>query len=133
LQAVIGDDALNRTNADGPAALAELLRYDLSRGVRIQEELTQDLADGLFGAAIVGLGAGFAGLERGQAAALEGVEQLIITLTAEAVFLGHSEDVLVEALAFQEHEETARQGVVRGDGQRAGWAGELVGGGVELE
>jgi hypothetical protein len=133
LQAVIGDNTLNRTQADAEVGLAELLRDDLSRGSRVQEEVAQDLAHRLIGTAIVGFGATFLWLEGWNAALLKSGEQLVIALTAEAVLLGYGDDVLLEALAFHEHEEAASQDVLGRNGQDAGVAGELVGGRVELQ
>jgi hypothetical protein len=39
LQAVIGDDALNGTEAQGVVSLAQLLRDDRGGSVRVQEEV----------------------------------------------------------------------------------------------
>ena len=133
MQAVIGDDAANGTKADGEVCLPELLHHDLRRSVGIQEDVTQDLPHHLFGAAMVGFGSGFLGLEGGKAAVLESPQQLIIPLAAVAVFFGDGDRVDLEALAFEEHEETVGRGIVWGDGQGAGRAGELMRGGVELK
>ena len=94
--------------------------------------MAQDPTHGFIGPAIVGFGARFLWLKSRNAAVLEGVEQLIIALAAVAVLLGDGGDVLLEALAFQEHEETASQRVSWGDGESAGRAGELVGSRVEM-
>jgi hypothetical protein len=72
-------------------------------------------------------------LESRNAAVVEGVEQLIIALAAVAVLLGDGSDVLLEALAFQEHEEAASQGVLWGNGESAGRTGELVGSRIEVQ
>lgn len=133
MKAVIGDDALDAALANLEVGLAKLLRDDLGGGLRVQEEVAQDLAHDLVGAAVIGLGASLVGLEGEQAALPEVVQELIIALAAEAVFLGEVEDVALEALAFDEHEEAAGQLVGGGDGQGADRAGQLVGVGVELE
>jgi hypothetical protein len=133
LQTIIGDDALHGTDAEGEVGLAQLLGDDLRGGFRIQEPMAQDLPHHFVGAAVVGLGAGFLRLESGQAALLESLQKLIEALSAIAVFVGHSDDVGLQALAFQEHEEAPGQGVLWSDGQRAGGAGELVGCGIELK
>jgi hypothetical protein len=133
LQAVIGDDALDGAEADGEVSLAELLGDDFRRSVWIQEEVAEDLTHRLVGPAVVGFGAGFLGLESGQAAVVKSGQQLIIALAAVAVFLGDGEDVLLQALAFQEHEEAVGQGILGSNGQSAGGAGELVGFGVEMK
>jgi len=107
LQAVISDDALHRADAEGQVGLAQLLGDDLRGGFRVQEPVAQDLTHRFVGAAVVGFGAGFLGLESGQAALLESLQQLIVALPAIAVFAGHSDDVGLQALAFQEHEEAS--------------------------
>ena len=95
--------------------------------------MAHDLADRWVGAAVVGFGTGFPGLQSGQAALVIGGQQLVVTLAAIAVFLGDLGDVLLEALAFLEHEKAAGQGIPWGHGQGTGWADELVSGKVELE
>ena len=133
MQAVIGDDALDAAQTDLEVGLAQFLGDDLRGGIRIQKAIAQNLADGLIGAAVVGLGASLLRLEGGQAALLEGVEDLIVTLTAVAVFLGDGGDVVVQTLAFNEHEETGSQRVGAGDGQGAGGTSQLVSVRIELE
>ena len=107
MQAVIGDDAANGAQTDGEVGLSELLRDDLGRSIRIQEDVAQDLPHDLLGAAVVGFGSSFLGLEGRKSTLLESLQQLIITLTAVAVFFDDGDDALLEALAFEEHEETA--------------------------
>ena len=133
MQAVIGDDALDAAQTDLEVGLAQFLSDDLGGGIRIQKAAAQNLADGLIGAAVVGLGAGLLRLEGGQAALLEGVEDLIVALTAVAVFLSDGGDVVVQTLAFNEHEETGGQRVGAGDGQGAGGTSQLVSFRIELE
>ena len=133
MQAVIGNDALDAAQTDLEVGLAQFLSDDLGGGIRIQKAIAQDLADGLIGAAVVGLGAGLLRSEGGQAALLEGVEDLIVALTAVAVFLGDGGDVVVQTLAFNKHEETGGQRVGVGDGQGAGGTSQLVSFGIELE
>ena len=64
---------------------------------------------------------------------LEGRQQLIIALAAAAIFFDHGDNILLKALAFKEHEETAGQFIVWSDGEGAGRASELMGGRVELK
>lgn len=133
MQAVIGDDALDAAQTNLEAGLAKFLSNDLGGSLRIQKAVAQDLADGLIGAPVIGLGAGLLRLEGGEAALLEGVEDLIVALPAAAVFLGDGGDVVVQTLAFDQHEEAGRRQVGVGDGQSAGGARQLVGFGMELE
>ena len=133
MQAVIGNDPLDTAQTDLEVGLAKFLSHDLGGSLRIQKEVAQDLADGLIGAAVIGLGAGLLRLEGGQAALLEGVEDLIVALTAVAVFLGDGGDIVIQTLAFNEHEETGGQRVGVGDGQGAGGTSQLVSFRIELE
>jgi hypothetical protein len=133
LQAIIGDDPLDAAQTDGEMSLAEFLGDDLRRGFGIQKAIAQDLAHHLVGAAVVGFGAGLPGLESQEAALLESVEDLVITLAAITIFLRDGGDVSIQALAFLEHEEAAGQFVGVGNGQGTGGAGELMGDGIELQ
>jgi hypothetical protein len=113
--------------------LTELLGDDVGGGIRVQEAVAHDLQDGLLGASVIGLGAGLVGLKGLQAALLEVLQELVVSLAAVAVFLRGGGDAVLQALAFHEHEEAVGQHVGGGEGQGAGGAGELVSQGVELE
>ena len=63
MKAVLLDDADHTASADRKAGLAELLRDDLDRGVRIEEAVANDLANDLVSANIVAFGAGLVTLE----------------------------------------------------------------------
>lgn len=133
MHAEIGDHPFDAAHADGEIGLAEFLGDDLGRDIGIQKAMAQDLADDFVGAAVVGFGAGFFGFQSGEAALVEEIEQLVITLARIVIFLSDSGDMILHALAFNEHEEAASQFVGSGDGQGTGWAGELMRGGIELE
>lgn len=133
MKAEVGDGAVNTAPADREMGLTELLGDDVGGGLRVQEAVAHDLQDGLLGAPVIGLGAGLVGFKGLEAARLEVLEELIVSLAAVAVFLGGGGDVAVEALALGEHEEAVGQQVSGGDGQGAGGAGELVSQGVELQ
>jgi hypothetical protein len=95
--------------------------------------MPQDLTDHWVGAAVMGFGPSFVRLKSGQAALAESLEQLIITLTAVAVFFRDDRDVPVEALAFDQHEEPSSALVRRQDGKRARGAEQTLTCRVELE
>ena len=133
LKAVIGDDPLDTAPADGEVGLAELLGDDIGGRVGIQEAVAQDLADRLVGTPIIGFGAGLLRLEGGEATALEGIEDLIIALTAIAILLGDGGDVGFQTFAFDQHEEAVGQLVGGFNGEGAGRAGELVSLGIKLQ
>ena len=133
LKAVIGDDPLDTAPADGEVGLAELLGDDIGGSVGIQEAVAQDLADRLVGTPIIGFGAGLLRLEGGEATALEGIEDLIIALTAIAILLGDGSDVGIQTFAFDQHEEAVGQLVGGFNGEGAGRAGELVSLGIKLQ
>lgn len=127
----VGDRALDAAQADREVGLTELLGDDLGRGIRIQEAVAHDLGDDLLGASVIGLGAGLLGLKGLQAALLEVLQELVVSLAAIAVFACDGEDALPHTLALGEHEEAVGQEVGGGDGQGAGGAGELVSNGVD--
>lgn len=133
MQAVIGDDALNAAQTDLELALAQFLRHHLGRGLWVQEQIAQDLAHRLVGAAVIGLGAGFVQLEGGETPLAESRQQLIITLAAIAVFLCDVTHGLAKAFAFDEHEEAGDALIGWQDGKRAGGADQAVSARVELE
>jgi len=109
LKPPVGEDALDRAQADGKMGLAQLLGDDLGRGLRVQEAVPQHLARGLLGAAVVGFGAGLFGQERRQAAGLKGAEELVIALAGITVALGHRTNAGLLALAFDQHKKLVGQ------------------------
>ena len=126
MKAVIGEDALDAAQADGEVGLAKLLGDHVRGGLRVQEAVAQDLADGLVGASVIGFGAGLLRLQGGESTLLKIGQELIIAWARETVFLGEAGDVSLEALAFHEHEEAWGQQVGRGDGEGPGRAGKLA-------
>jgi hypothetical protein len=117
---------MHGTQTHRPVALLEFLGEDLRRGLRVQEAVTQDQAHDLLGATVVGFGAAFLRPQRAQAALFVGGQQLVIAGTGVAELGGGGGGVLLEALAFHEHEEPTCQHVVWSDVQGAGRAGELM-------
>ena len=133
LKAEVCDGALDAPQADREMGLTEPLGDDLGGGIRIQGAVAHDLEDGLFGASVIGLGAGLLGDKGLQAALLEVMQELIIPLAAAAVLLRDGCDAALQTLAFHEHEEAVGLLVGGRDGQGAPSAGQLVSLGVELE
>jgi hypothetical protein len=133
LQAVVGKDAFDAALAEGEVGLAQFLDEDGRGAVGVQKAVAQDLADDGVGAARGGLGAGFVGEERGEAALAVGGVELVITLAGAAVLGGQVHDGLAEALAFQDHEETPRLRIVGGDRQGAGGSADALARGIERE
>jgi hypothetical protein len=127
LKAVIGDDTLDAAQADGEVILAQPLGNDAGGGVRVEEAVSQDQADGLVCAAVIGSGPGFLGLEGRQPPLLIVGQELIIALAAQAILLGQARDVWLKALALQKHEEARGRQVFGVDGHGAGRAGNLAG------
>ncbi len=58
---------------------------------------------------------------------------MVIALATTTIFLSDRADVLMQALAFDEHEEAPCQLVRRGAGHGTSRAAELMGLGIELE
>ena len=132
MKAVLLDDADDTTSADREAGLAEFLRDDVDRGVRIEEAVTDDLADDFVGADIVVFGAGLVALESCASMFTIEFEQLKISLLAEVELksgLGGTEPF---ALAFNEHGQAGDDEVIGKNGDLSGGADDAVGRHVEL-
>jgi hypothetical protein len=132
LKAVLLDDADDTSSADLEAGLAELLRDDVDRGVRIEKAVTDDLANEFVGANIVTFGAGLVALE--SCASLYTIEfkQLKISLFAEAELLSGLGGTESFALALDEHGEAGDDEVIGKNREFSGWADDAVGRHVEL-
>jgi hypothetical protein len=126
LNAVIGDDARDTAVTDPDLPLTQFLGDDFRRSVRVQKAVAQHLANDLIGAAVVGFGAGLLRLQGGQPAGGELVQELIIALATVAETGGDGSDVVLEALAFQEHDEASGLEIGGGDGQGPGGTGGLL-------
>lgn len=124
---------MDATQANLEAGLAQFLGHDRGRGVRIQEAVAQDLPHGLVGTAVIGFGAGLLRLQRQQAAGLVGLQELVVALAAKAVLLGDVNDVILQTLPFNEHEEAVSQLIADRDAECAGGADQLVRFGIELQ
>jgi hypothetical protein len=116
LQSELSDDAVDGAFTDAEVTLSEFLRDDFGAGFRIQEAVTDHLADEFLGASVAGFGAAF-GAEEGRAAFLQkkGAE-LEVTLTAIAEFGGRTVNTFRAAFALDKHGELAGDFVVFGNG-----------------
>jgi hypothetical protein len=103
LKTVLLDDADDTSNADRKACLAEFLRDDVDRGVRIEEAVADDLANDFVGADIVAFGAGLVALESCASMLAIELEQLKISLPAEFELLSGLDGAGPFASAFNEH------------------------------
>jgi hypothetical protein len=131
LKAVLLDDADNTTSADREAGLAELLCDDVDRGVRIEEAVTDNLANDLVGADIVVFGAGLMALEsRASMFAVE-FEQLKISLFAELELVGSLGGAESLALTLDEHGQAGDDEVIRKNWELSGGADDTAGRDVE--
>lgn len=124
---------MDTAQTDREVGLAQLLGNDLRGSVGVQKAVAQNLAHRLVGPPVVGFGTGFVRLERGQAAGLVIVQELVITLATQAIFFGGHGDVIPQTLAFDEHEEPAGQRIGGSHGQGAGRADHLLRFGIELQ
>ena len=109
------DHAFDTARADGEAGLTELLGDDIDRGIGIEEAVANDLSFDLVGADVVGLGTAFLRLEGRGSLFLKEFEQLIITLSGEAVLGGSLGGAESFALTFEEHEQAWSDLVIGGD------------------
>jgi hypothetical protein len=132
LKAILLDDADDTPSADQEAGLAELLRDDIDRGVRIEEAVADDLANDLVGAHIVAFGAGFVALESCASLFTIEFEQLKISVFGEAELVGGLGGTDAFALAFDQHGEAGDHEVIRKHGEHSGGADDAVGRDVEL-
>jgi hypothetical protein len=132
LKAILLDDADDTPSADQEAGLAELLRDDIDRGVRIEEAVADDLANDLVGAHRVAFGAGLVALESCASLFTIEFEQLKISLFAEAELVGGLGGTDPFALAFDQHGEAGDNEVIRKHGEHSGGADDAVGRDVEL-
>jgi hypothetical protein len=132
LKAVLLNDANDTTSADREVGLAELLRDDVDRGVRIEEAVTDDLANDFVGADIVAFGAGLVALESCASMFTIELEQLKISLLAEVEFLSGLGGTEPFALAFNKHGQAGDDEVIRKNGEFSGGADDAVGRQVEL-
>ena len=78
----------------GKLALAEFLRDDFGAGFRIQEAVTDHLADEFLGAPIMGAGAAFGAEERRAAFLQKEGAELEVTLTAKTELGGGAVNAL---------------------------------------
>ena len=132
MKAVLLDDADDTTSADWEAGLAELPRDDFDRGVRIEEAVTDDLANDLVGANIVAFGTGLVALESRASMFTIEFEELKISLLAEVELLSGLGGAEPFALAFDEHGQSGDDEVVRQNGELSGGADDAAGRDVEL-
>jgi hypothetical protein len=116
LQAELRNDAVDGTFTDAEVTLAEFLSDDLGAGFRIQEAVTDHLADDFLGASVLGFGAAF-GAEESPAALVEKKRaELEVTLAAKTEFGGGPVNALRAAFALDEHGELTSDFIVFGDG-----------------
>ena len=126
MKAVFLDDADNTAGTDREAGLAELLCDDVDRGVRIEEAVTDDLANEFVGADIVAFGPGLVALESVASLFPVELEQLEVSLLADVELrsgLGGTEPF---ALAFDNHGQAGDDEVVRTNGEFTGGANDAV-------
>ena len=126
MQPELSNDAIDGALADAEVSLAEFLRDDFGAGFRVQEAVTDHLADEFLGAPVTGSGAAF-GAEESLAAFLqkEGAE-LEVTLPAKTELGGGPVNAFAAAFALDEHGELAGDFIVFGNGQGARFALDAV-------
>jgi hypothetical protein len=132
LKAVLLDDADDTTSADREAGLAELLCDDVDRGVRIEEAVTDDLANELVGADIVAFGPGLMALESLATLVTVEFEQLEVPLLADIELLSGFGGTKPFALAFDNHGDADGEEVSRTNRELSGGANDAVARHVEL-
>jgi hypothetical protein len=132
LKAVLFDDANDTTSADRESGLAKLLHNDVERGVGIEEAVANDLANDFVGADIVVFGARLVAKESWATLFTKELEQLEISLFAEAELFGRFGGSGPHTLAIDEHEEPGDEDVIWPEGELSRGADDPVGRQVEL-
>ena len=126
LKAILFDDAVHASGADGETSLAELLGDDVDRGVGVEKTVADDLSLDFVGANIVVFGAGFVALESCAAMFTIEFEQLKISLLAEAELVGGLGGTEPFALAFDEHGEAGDDEVIGENRELSGGADDAM-------
>jgi hypothetical protein len=126
LQPELRDDAIDGAFADAEITLAEFLGNDFGTGVRIQEAVTDHLAEEFLSAPIRGAGAPFGAEEGGGAFLQEEGAELKVTLTAKTEMGGGTVNALAATFALDEHGELTGDFIVFGNGQGTGIALDAV-------
>jgi hypothetical protein len=132
LKAILLDDTDDTTSADRESGLAELLRDDVDRGVRIEEAVADDLANDFVGADVVAFGAGPVALESCASRFTIEFEQLKISLLAEVELLSGLGGTEPFALAFNKHGQAGDNEVIRKNAELSGGADDAVGRNIKL-
>ena len=132
MKAVLLDDADDATRADREAGLAELLRDDVDRCVRIEKAVTDDLANDFVGADIVAFGTGRLASESFASQFTIEFEELKISLLAEVELLSGLGGTEPFALAFNEHGQAGNDEVIRKNGELTSGADDAVGRQIKL-
>ena len=101
MQTKVADDSLDAPNANKMVGLLKLLGDDLGRSIRIQETMTNDLTDHLFGAPIVGLWPARFALQSQRALGFKLFQQLKIALFGVTEFTGGLSGTQSLTLAFE--------------------------------
>jgi len=107
--------------------LLELLSDDLSRSIRIQETMANDLAHHLFGAPIVTLWPACFTLQSQRPLDFKLFQELKIALFSVTEFTSGLSGTKALALAFEKHGQLAGNLVIVGQKDRTGRADELCG------
>jgi hypothetical protein len=116
LQSKLSDDAVDGAFTDAEVTLAEFLRDDFGAGFRIQEAVTNNLADQFLGASVIGFGATLGAEKSGAAFLQEQGAELEVALPAIAELGGGMVDAFRAAFALDEHGEFAGDFIVLGNG-----------------
>src|SRR5437667_248242 len=124
LQAVIGDDPFDAALADAKRLLTEFLSDDLRGRLRIQEAAADDQTDDLMSAPVIGLGPWATEEQTLSAFFIKSVEDLVVTLAGQSIFLSGFGRAEAFALALDEHGQAATDLIVVRNEERAAGARE---------
>ena len=133
MQTKVADDPLDAANANEVVSLLELLSDNLSRSIRIQEAVTNDLAHHLLSATIIGLWAACFALQGQRALSFKVFQELKIALFSITEFTSGLSGTQSLALAFEKHGQLAGNLIIVGQEDRTGRTDELCGRIEQLE
>ena len=119
LKPVVGQHALNASDADGPSTLDEFLSDHFCRGVGIEKTVPDHLPNDLHRSTVVPLGATFPTAKRHRPSLAERRAKLKIALPAQAELPGSLQRSQALAFPLDEHEQLVGDLVFGGHLQQA--------------
>ena len=119
-------DSFHTADANDGSTLNEFLGDDFGRGFRIEEAMTDDLADDFAGASVVLFRSAWLGEQSLGSGFLELLSELKIALATESELLGSGLGSQF-TLAFEQHGDASGHLIVLWDGETSGGTDKRIG------